>query len=325
MAGLPIVHTSERASVKRCPQQWWWRFRVGLVPKEHQADALWFGIGVHIALAAWYQKGTRRGPHPAETFSNWAGDEIAYAKTYLDDSYDAPVWEDARELGIVMLDAYVDHWGKDPQWHIISTEQPFQVTVKRNGSPIASFRSRWDGVARDEADGQIYLIEHKTASQISTAYLELDDQAGSYLAVASRILRAEGILRRDEEMAGIQYNFLRKARPDTRPQNEAGLRLNKDGSVSKKQPSPLFVRPDPVERGPREQAVQMRRLADEVAVMNALRDGTIPVTKTPTRDCPRCPYWDMCLLHERGGNAWKTLARNSYTLQDPYRDDRKSS
>jgi len=326
MSGLPIIHTSERSAAKRCAQFWWWKYRMGLVPKGGgQADALWFGLGIHEALANWYQPGLRRGQHPAKTFREWAGDEIAYAKTYLDETYDAPVWEDAKDLGIAMLEAYVEHYGQDHDWNILATEREFGVKVVRDGKPIAHFRSRWDGVFRDEADGQIYLLEHKTASQVATAYLELDEQAGAYWAVAGTVLRSQGILKPGEEIAGIQYNFLRKARPDDRPVDEAGLKLNKDGSVSKRQPPPLFVRPEPIERSPRERAVQMRRLADDVAVMNAMRDGTIPVTKTPTRDCPRCPFWDMCLLHERGGNAWKAMAQSNYTQQDPYADDYKST
>ncbi len=296
---------------------------MGLVPKHRQADALWFGIGVHYALAEWYLKGKRRGPHPADTFIAWAGDEIAYAKTYLGDGYDEPVWEDARELGVAMLVAYVEHWGRDPQWQIISVEQPFSVRVVRGGQPIALFRSRWDGVFRDLSDGQIYLLETKTASQVTTAYLELDNQAGSYWAVAGAILKNKGILKPGEEIAGIQYNFLRKAKPDQRPRNDQGQYLNKDGSVSLKQPPPLFVRPSPIERSPKEQATQMNRLADEVAVMNAFRDGTLPITKTPTRDCPRCDFWDMCKLHERGGTAWESIARSNYIQRDPYEEDRK--
>jgi hypothetical protein len=317
---LPVLRTSERSCFKRCPWRWEQEYRYGYKPKaSRQADSLWFGIGVHEALAPWYGKGKRRGPHPADTFEKWAGDEIRYAKTWLDDSYEDAVWEDALELGIAMLEQYIDYYGKDPQWSIIATEEPFAVRITRHGKPIALFKSRWDGVLRDLATGLIYLLEHKTASQIVLSYLPLDDQAGSYLAVATQVLRARGVLKDGEDIAGIIYNFLRKSMPDERPQNAQGLYLNKDETVSKRQPPAPFVR-ELVERGQREHVTQLERIADEVTVMNAMRSGRLPVYKTPTKDCVRCPFFEPCQLHERGSNAYKALLKADFVQEDPYAD-----
>jgi hypothetical protein len=324
MDNLPILRTSERGAFKRCAFRWWLEFRMGYRSRAVQADALWFGTGVHEALAEFYLKGQRRGPHPADTFEKWAGEEIAFAKTYLDETFDEPVWVDATELGIAMLEEYIDYYGRDEQWDVISTEQPFRVRITHEGTPVAYFTSRWDGVVRSREDGLIYLLEHKTAAQIVTAYLELDDQGGSYWAVASQLLRNAGVLKPGENIAGIIYNFLRKAMPDEREQNDEGLRLNKDGKVSKRQPPKAFVR-HPIERSPKEQATQIQRIADEVVVMNAVRNGTIPLTKTPTKDCPRCPFWVPCTLHERGSDNYKTVLRNNYRQIDPYKDTRKSA
>lgn len=370
---VPTLRTSERATFKRCAWKWLQEFRYGYRPKGIQADALWFGIGIHEALAPWYQRGTRRGPHPADTWHSWVGDEVAFAKTYLDDTYDSGVWEDAAELGEAMLEGYVDKYGKDSQWSIISIEQPFSVNISRHGKVVAVFKSRWDGVLRNLADGKIYLLENKTASQISTAYLELDDQGGSYWAVASAVLRAKGVLKPGEEIAGIIYNFLRKTKPDDRPQDAEGLYHNKPvkedfiealrsigaehveqsspksgpidiekatlkdleaatqivkldvlGEVSKKQPPPAFLR-EVIMRSAGEQKHQLERIADEVEVMNAVRSGLIPVTKTPTKDCPRCPFWTPCTLHERGSSAYKTVLRANFEQIDPYADNRKSA
>jgi hypothetical protein len=324
MSELPIIRTSERAVFKRCPQRWWWEYRQGYRQRSPQADALWFGIGVHEALAKWYLKGKRRGPHPADTWQIWTGEEIAFAKTYLDDTFDEPVWMDAVELGTAMLEAYTDFYGRDLQWDIIAIEQPFKVRITQYGKPVAYFASRWDGVLRDYNDGKVYLLENKTAAQINTAYLELDDQAGSYWAVASQLLRANGVLRDGERISGIIYNFLRKAKPDDRPVNEDGLHLNKDGGVSKKQPPQAFVR-QLIERSPGEQRTQLERIADEVEIMNSLRAGTVPLTKITNKDCPRCPFWVPCTLHERGSDNYKTVLKNNFRISDPYADMRKAA
>lgn len=364
----PILRTSERAAFKRCMWRWWKEYREGYRPRGVQADALWFGIGIHEALALWYQKGFKRGPkrgwHPADYFEDWTAGEIAFAKTWLDDQFDESVWVDATELGVAMLDGYVKQWGLDPQWEIIATEQEFRVRITRHGKTIAIFASRWDGVLRNLADNKIYLLENKTASQISTAYLEIDDQAGSYWAVASQVLRAKGILKPGEEIAGIIYNFLRKAMPDDRPQNEQGQYLNKptkdhyvaalagidnwteaqlrkmkldeldsvaaanfivvQGDVSKSQPPPLFYR-EPIYRSAPEQATQLERISDEVAVMNAVREGIIPITKTTAKDCPRCPFFNVCLLHERGADSYRSVLRSNFVRIDPYKDMRKAA
>lgn len=327
---LPILTTSERSQFKKCAQAWWWRYREGLSRKGEAPDALWFGIGVHEALAAWYLNGKKRGPHPAETFAKWHGDEVRYIRAAMAERdsewYDEPKYEDAGELGVAMLEAYVQKYGKDPSWDVISVETPFKVKITRNGVAIARFWSTFDGVYRDLSDGLIYLMEHKTASAIQLAYLEIDDQGGSYFSVATKILRARGVLGPKENIAGVMYNFLRKSMPDDREVNAEGLSLNKDGSVSKRQPTPAFVR-QLVERSPSEVKTQMERMADEVAVMNAMRDGIIPVTKTPTKQCPNfCEFWNLCTLHERGSErAITALKRSSFTQSDPYDRYRKSS
>lgn len=323
---LPVVRTSERKSFRRCPQQWYWSYRMGLTPRHTDFDARWFGIGIHIALATWYKKGKRRGPHPADTFEKWCGEEIAYIRT-------APAgneWEadeekfwDARELGTSMLVAYVDTYGKDDSWRVLATEQPFKVKVSNGGKPVATFASTFDGVYFDEEDGQVYLMEHKTAAQINTAYLSLDDQGGTYFAVASRICQAKGWLPEGKRIAGITYNFLRKSKPDSRPRDAGGRYLNQDGSVSKRQPPAAFAR-EIIERKPAEVLSQMQRLADEVEVMNAIRRGDIPLTKNSTRECTWCDFFQMCQLHERGDD-WAEYARAGYTQRDPYEHIDKSA
>lgn len=328
MDKIPMLGTSERYTFRRCPQKWWWTYRMGLTPKYRGPDALWFGIGVHLALAEWYKKGKRRGRHPADTFMDYVGDEEAQIPAAYSDhdrvEGERTKYEDARELGEAMLVEYVNIYGKDPQLSIIAVEQPFQIQVKLKGVPLAIFASTFDGVLRDEEDGRIYLFEHKTASAIQTSYLELDDQAGAYWAIAGSILRAKGILKPGEEIAGILYNFLRKCKPDPRPRNEGGAYLNKDGSVSKKQPPPAFVR-EIIERSPGEQRTQMQRIADEVSLMNGLRSGELPIIKNTTKDCTFCEFFVMCKLHERGGDAWREVAKSDFVRKDPYERNRKSA
>lgn len=320
---LPIVTTSARSAFRRCPQLWYWKYVDGLQRRGEVPDALWFGIGVHIALADWYMPGKRRGPHPAETFVEWHGEEERWLRAAYADhdraqgQVEQAKYENALDLGVAMLEGYVDEYGKDPSWDVIAIEHPFKIKVLSHGRAIAYFMSTWDGVIRDLADGRIYLIEHKTATSIQTSYLELDDQAGIYWAVASAILRQKGILGPKEEIAGIIYNFLRKSMGDDRPQDRQGNYLNKNGSISKRQPPPRYVR-EIVERSAKERKTQMYRLADEVSWMNAILDGDKPVIKNTTKDCTFCEFFTMCKSHERGGEAWKEIAKVDFKVEEPF-------
>lgn len=301
---------------------------MGLRSTSEERDALWLGTGVHEALAQWYNKGLRRSSvHPADYFKTWAGEGIgeirAQYASHDKQWFEEPKYVDAIELGEAMLDGYVELYGKDPQWYVLFIEHSFKVRVMWDGEPIAIFHGTFDGVVRDLDDGYIYLLEHKTAAQIRTGFLALDDQAGGYLAVAESVLRAKGILKPGERIHGIIYNYLRKSFPDDRPQNEKGEYLNMDGSVSKKQPPKKFVR-EVIERGADEPRNQMIRLANEVQIMNGMRTGAIPVYKNTTPDCDWCPFFVMCKVHERGGD-WDTIARSAYYQQDPYGPYHKSA
>lgn len=299
---------------------------MGLAPKGEHPDALWFGIGIHEALAQWYGKGFKRGEHPADYFEMWArGQERRIHRSKESwELEDGPKFEDAKLLGQAMLEQYIDEYGRDQDWNVLAVEHPFRIKIVRNGEPIAYFQSTYDGVYRDASDGLPYLMEHKTAGQIQLAYLELDDQGGTFWAVADDICRTSGLISPKEHIAGITYNFLRKQMPDERPQDDQGNYLNQNGTISKRQPAPYFVR-HMVERSPKENFAQMSRLADEVAWMNAVRSGEMPIIKNTTKDCPFCPFFDMCKLHERGGDAWLELKDAMFVQRNPYERYQKKS
>lgn len=232
---VPIIRTSERGQFGRCPWAWWQRWRRGLVPigTGGTSDALWFGTLVHIALAEWYKyPGLKRGAHPAETFARLAEGELRQIKTErrIADHVIEEKYIPAQELGPVMLNGYVETYGTDDSWEVISAERSGQLDVldpDDRATLIAIYAWTFDLVYRDLVTGRIMLGEHKTAKTISTGHLPLDNQAGSYWAIAQPYLRAEGILGPRESIAGITYNILRKALPDPRPRNADGYCTNK--------------------------------------------------------------------------------------------------
>lgn len=52
--------------------------------------------------------------------------------------------------------------------------------------------------------------------------------------------------------------------------------------------------------------------------MNAMRDGTLPLYKTPTTNCTwDCDFYDLCLADEQGGDV-ELLKQVAFRVEDPY-------
>ena len=363
---VPEMRTSERALFKRCPWAWRQAYRFG-VRKKRASDALWFGELQHIALAAWYcGPGTKRGPHPAETFAKLAADELRAFKTADATEDEVAHYTDMRDLGVIMLDGYVDRYGIDDNWSVISPEQTFSFDIPFPSwwgedvrKTLVRYVGTFDLVYRDLSNGWIYLGEHKTAKSIRTDHLPLDEQAGSYWAIAHRTLVQQGLIKPSDVFKGIMYNFLRKGLPDGRPVDKEGYACNTPtkahylaaldgteltgketleklqaiaavhgievlGDRSKVQPAPLFKRHfEPRTRAA--QRAQLMRIQNDAANMEVARRGEIAVTKTTHWSCARlCDLNAICRLHEEGGD-WKGLRKVAYTIEDPYAAHRKST
>lgn len=310
-----LLRNSERTTYRRCRHRWAWKY-LDRLDSTGTKGALAFGTLVHAALEEHYRPGVKRGPHPAHTFAELfdaAGEE--FGQWDEDGSR-----HDARELGVAMLEHYVEFWGDDSHLEVYTPEYPFEIPILTpKGKYLVTMVGKFDLVFRDHRDGQLWLSDHKTAKSIKTDYLQLDDQAGTYLLVANDVLRAEGVLGKKERIAGVLYNFLRKAKPDPRPQDDHGRYLNKDGSVSKVQPPDHFLR-HKVYRSRADDKSELKRVRAEAYEMNLVREGRLPIYKNPTKDCSwDCDFFEMCILHETGGD-WEELRDLTMKTWDPYED-----
>lgn len=239
-ATLPFMRNSERSSFKECPQQWYWAWEMGLVPRMPKLDARWFGTGIHLALAEWYmpegaKNGFARGADPRETFEKYCGGiySTVAAQPYFGEEAEKE-YLDARILGGDMLAGYVEHYdGTDPTIEVLFPEYRYAMKIPFNARQKAAIVSgdlsgltvgekfivimvgTFDMVFRDHTYGNpvVKVIDHKTAKQkTSGAHLVKDDQAGTYIAVATSVLKAKGVIGPKEAVAGMTYNYLRKSR-----------------------------------------------------------------------------------------------------------------
>ncbi len=311
------VRTSERKLFADCRMAWYWGYVLNLKPKV-TSPAFKFGDLIHQCLAIYYPPGKKRGPNPSDTLIElWAQLEDDLKWIYTEEGER----EDALELGVDMLDNYV-RWSAplDKQYEIISAEQPFQVEVTDDdGNYMFTYVGTLDAVVRDLHTKKIGFIEHKTSRGLPLdLYLPLDEQAGSYWAFAPDWMRANKILKPKEDMDFILYNVLRKAKADNRPTNQLGQALNQDGTVSKRQPNPLFDR-EVVYRNPNARSRTVQRAKDQFREMQEIQLGERLPLKSPSKDCKFCQYKEMCELEENGGD-WEGYRDAMFNVWSPYED-----
>lgn len=337
MKELPPLRNSERSDFRRCPQRWAWRYWEHLVPISFSTGPLVFGTFGHLALENYYLPGNKRGRHPAETWDEVTKNYRDAAKTevvgnFMDDDVESS-WEDARSLGHDMLVNYVKEYDDDGQWEVLWAERPFAQNIphprdlakvaagemsKSQVRALVKYVGTLDLIVRDHsANGRIRYVDHKFMKSISTNHLSLDSQNGGYLAIGTHQLRQEGLIGPKEAVRDLIYNFLRKARPPDKPRNRFGEYLNKDGSVSKAQPAPLFLR-YVVSKTAAERNSQINHIGDETLAMQAFKTKKLNLYKNPTRDCAwDCSFFNLCQIDESQGNVEETK-RALFKKEDPY-------
>lgn len=224
---VPFIRQSERRSFKACQFQWNWSWNQGFTPALPKSDARWFGTGLHLALAEWYIPGVKRGRNPHETWDQFTGDN--YTKIATGPYFDPDEWVDAKALGHEMIDNYLKEYGQDSDWEVIAVEQRYRMKIRDHaGKVIGVLVGTFDAVFRNRKTNEIWMMDHKTErDRINTNHLVKDEQAGTYVAVATKVLRAQGKIGPNEVVRGIIYNFLRKAKADVRPRNSRGVYCNK--------------------------------------------------------------------------------------------------
>jgi hypothetical protein len=167
-----LVRTSERGEFQTCKHRWQWSYLERRKPLQ-EAPALSFGDLIHRALEKRYPKGVKRGPHPAKTFKR-------LYKKFTDEAYELGFrdeegeWQNLGDIGVDMMENYVDHFGDDSEWEVIASEMTFQVPVFdkcrcENGvtpfaddrlSPTSSSYRFKNQCARCGGTGRVYLFTY---------------------------------------------------------------------------------------------------------------------------------------------------------------------
>lgn len=234
---LPILRTSERSDYKRCPWMWHHGWEQGLTLRDPRPTAADFGSGLHLCLAEFYIPGRKRGKDPRKTWLKWmAGQHGQFVRVddLSDPEHDGQAkFEDARELGLAILEGYLAKYGNDETIEVIAPEQRFQVRIphpKISGKAIVMYAGTFDLVYRDLETGQVYILDTKSTNKNLERFLIDTTWSGQFMgysAVATTTLRQQGFIGPRERVHGFTYNMIARRKPDDRPKDDQGYATNK--------------------------------------------------------------------------------------------------
>ena len=163
-----IFRTSERKAFKTCQWQWWMAYVRRLQKKGTNYNALWFGLGIHLALERWYIPGKKRGVDPIVTWREYVSEakievrSMAFSDEDADDK--ETVWVDAGELGEKILGAMMELYQDDSKWEILTTEQVGEVYIPDpddKSKILCRYVAVFDIVALNLETGDVWLWDHK--------------------------------------------------------------------------------------------------------------------------------------------------------------------
>lgn len=189
MKKYKLLTYSMMNSFLACRTMFNYRYVKNLVPVE-KLDALNFGSAVHSGLEFWFKYHNAKGAINAlESRAEESGmDAVDTAKAS------------------VLLEKYIAHWNDDP-FDVEEVEYEFSTPLINPNTNRTShtfmLSGKVDGLVR--MDGELFILEHKTAAAIDDAYIGrilIDSQIAIYANAISQVLH--------EPVKGAIYDILVK-------------------------------------------------------------------------------------------------------------------
>ena len=176
------------------------RYNNNLTPSKEK-DVLYLGSVWHSVLEIWYGN----SDHKSKIEKAIVLIDKSFPD-YLTDSKQKQNWH----LCQAMFEGYINRFPEE-EFKPLGLEMEFviPITNPRTGRCSRTFelRGKVDGLVQLKESGDLFLIEHKTAAQVSTDYIErltFDFQINLYAMALSRFLKLK--------ISGVIYNVIRKAK-----------------------------------------------------------------------------------------------------------------
>ncbi|QFG08203.1 Cas4 family exonuclease [Gordonia phage GretelLyn] len=95
------------------------------------------------------------------------------------------------------------------------------------------------------------------------------------------------------------------------------------GEISKRQGTRHFHREE-VSLTKKRKRRQIQRIGEDMFAMNAVRNGKLPIMKSPGEHCSWCQFRELCELDESGGDT-DEFKKMVFNREDPYADHREGA
>ncbi|WPH58010.1 Cas4 exonuclease [Gordonia phage LuckyLeo] len=95
------------------------------------------------------------------------------------------------------------------------------------------------------------------------------------------------------------------------------------GEISARQGAKHFHR-EPVTLTKKRKRRQIIRIGEDMVTMNAVRNGKLPIMKSPGEHCSWCQFRELCELDEAGGDT-EEFKNMVFKREDPYADHREGA
>ena len=196
-----VLTYSALNAFRNCPRKYKHRYIDRLRPME-RAEALAFGSVIHEALEKWYSLPVDM--HRLLTVLALLDEDQGFPNHQADPQQKAN-WQLAR----AMMVGYASRYAQE-DFEILAVEKAFDAEIRNpdtgRTSQTFTMAGKVDGVVKSLADGELYVLEHKTASTITSDYLDrlwTDTQVALYVFYLRQI---------GYPIVGVIYNVLLKSR-----------------------------------------------------------------------------------------------------------------
>ncbi|MFW5903006.1 MAG: RecB family exonuclease, partial [archaeon] len=175
----------DSSSIKQfisCQRKYYWRYVKNLRLKEKEPAPLNFGTAIHEALRIWYEE--HNMDKAIEIFHEIWDERFKDKKR-------------THEKGEKILRQYAETYPTEPFTWVSDPEEVFEIDLFGN-----RFVGRFDGVI--DFQGDVYVIDHKTASRMGSSYFTRyrpDLQMTAYTWAARQLYP-------DKDVKGVLLNIL---------------------------------------------------------------------------------------------------------------------
>lgn len=328
------IRTSDRGSFRRCRRRWGWSSHLRHnLESNTTAEPLWTGTGIHFALEDFH--GWNKFGHPVKAFR-------AFVEAWKRSPLELPgAWKEEVILAEGMMNHYHDHWlpTRDPlQTYWLNDEPQVEVQFEIllpcqtiDGEEIV-YSGTIDRMIIDQYN-RLWVLDYKTAKNIVTTHLEIDQQMTSYSWAADSIYElplAGGIYQQHKKaipeeprwLGSGHYSTAKDQKTTHHHYREALLKLYNtlesappdnirflNVLAEREQPeSDGFIQRNLLSRNEHQISAEGEKILLEVPEMV---NSNTPLYPNPTRDCSwDCNFFQACISMDDGSD-WEFEIENT--------------